>query len=209
MTEASAPPAPPRPFARGKRGNFEARLDEVLRVAARLFSEQGYRQATLEDVAAALNVTRPALYHYARSKDELAAKCSDIAKAQLQEAIADALRLKTGREQLAAFFRRYAEIICDDFGRLFVLVHRREYGPQLQAANRLLQREIDQAIQAMVRTGIADGTLRDVDPADASRALFGAFNGVPLWLRPRMKRTPGRIADDFLVLLLSGLAPAQ
>ncbi len=199
----------PQPFVRGRRGNYEARLEEVLRVAARLFSEQGYRQATLEDVAAALNVTRPALYHYARSKDELAAKCSDIAGAQLQEAIADALRLKTGREQLAAFFRRYAEIICDDFGRLFVLVHRREYGPELQETNRALQSQIDHAIRAMIRTGIADRSLREVDPADASRALFGAFNGVPLWFRAGMKRSPSRIADDFLVMMLSGLAPEE
>jgi TetR/AcrR family transcriptional regulator, cholesterol catabolism regulator len=199
----------PRPYARGKRGNYEARLDEVLRVAARLFSEHGYRQATLEDVAAALNVTRPALYHYARSKDELAAKCSDIAGAQLQEAISDALRLKTGREQIAAFFRRYAEIISDDFGRLFVVVHRREYGPELQETIRALQSQIDHAIRAMVRTGIADGTLREVDPADASRALFGAFNGLPLWFRPGMKRSAGRIADDFLVMMLNGLAPEE
>ena len=209
MSQTIATTVEPRPFARGKRGNFESRLDEVLRVAARLFSEQGYRQATLEDVAAALNVTRPALYHYARSKDELAAKCSDIAKSQLQEAIADALRLRTGREQLQAFFRRYAEIICDDFGRFFVLVHRREYGAELQETNRALQREIDQAIRGMVRTGVADGSIRDVDPADVSRALFGAFNGVPVWFRPGMRRSPGRIADDFLVLLLGGLAPSK
>jgi AcrR family transcriptional regulator len=176
-------------------------------VAARLFSEHGYRQATLEDVAKALSVTRPALYHYAASKDELAAKCSDIARSQLQVAISDALRLKTGREQLQAFFRRYAEIICDDFGRFFVLVHRREYGPELQATNRALQREIDHAIRGMVQTGVADGSLRNAEPADVSRALFGAFNGVPVWFRPEMRRSPGRIADDFLVMLLNGVAP--
>jgi len=201
------PTAKPQTFARGKRGNFENRLDEVLRAAARHFSEQGYRQATLEDLAVALNVTRPALYHYARSKDELAAKCSDIAKSQIQEAIVDALRLTTGREQLGAFFRRYAEIICDDFGRLFVLVNRREYGPKLQETNRVLQREIDSAIRDMVRTGVVDGSLRDVDPATVSRAMFGAFNGIPLWFRPGARRSPGRIADDFLVLLLTGVAP--
>ena len=91
MTQNIAPPAPKAStFARGKRGNFENRLEEVLRVAARLFSEQGFRQATLEDVAAALNVTRPALYHYSRSKDELAAKCLDIAIAEISEADVEA-----------------------------------------------------------------------------------------------------------------------
>lgn len=193
-------------FARGRRGNFENRLDEVLRVAARLFSEQGFRQATLEDVAAALNVTRPALYHYARSKDELAAKCLDIAVSVIDQAIARARQHKTGREQLGAFFRRYAEIICDDFGRCFVLVNRREYSPELQELNRANQRRFDHAVREMVLAGRSDGSLRDVDPADVSRAFFGAINGVPLWFRPGGGRTPGRIADDLLLLLLNGVS---
>ena len=202
-----APAAKPQPFARGKRGNFENRLDEVLRVAARLFSEQGFRQATLEDVAAALNVTRPALYHYARSKDELAAKCLEIATSQIEEAIQTARQKATGREQMAVFFRRYAEIICDDFGRCFVLVNRREYSPELQEANRGHQHRFDLAIRQMAQLGVADGSLRKVDPADVSRALFGAFNGIPVWVRSGGRRTPGRIADDFLLLLLTGVAP--
>jgi len=179
----------------------------VLRVAARLFSEQGFRQATLEDVAAALHVTRPALYHYARSKDELAAKCLDIAASQIDEAIEGARRYKTGREQIAVFFRRYAEIICDDFGRCFVLVNRREYSPELQEANRSHQHRFDHAVRQMLQVGVADGSFRDVDPADASRALFGAFNGVPVWFRSGGRRTPARIADAFLLLLLAGIAP--
>jgi len=207
MTRKIAPAVKEPTFARGKRGNFENRLDEVLRVAARLFSEQGFRQATLEDVAAALNVTRPALYHYARSKDELAARCSDIALGQIQDAITDARRLQTGREQLTAFFRRYTEIICDDFGRCFVLVHRREYSPDFQELLRVNHVKIDHAIRDMVHAGGVDGSLRETDPADVSRALFGAFNGIPVWYRAGGRRTPARIADDFMVLLLAGLTP--
>jgi len=207
MTQNTATAAKAQTFARGKRGNFENRLDEVLRAAARLFSEQGFRQATLEDVAAALNVTRPALYHYARSKDELAAKCLEIALSEIDEAIETARQHKTGREQLTVFFRRYTEIICDDFGRCFVLVNRREYGPDLQAVNRGHQRRFDSAVREMVQAGVADGSLRDVDPADVSRALYGAINGVPVWFKAGGKRTPGRVADDFLLLMLTGLAP--
>lgn len=197
----------PSSFARGKRGNFNNRRDEVLRAAARVFSEQGFHQATLEDVANALNITRPALYHYARSKDELAAQCGDRALDEIREAIAGARRHQTGREQMTAFFRRYTEITCEDFGRCFVLVNRREYSPQEQERMRLFQREIDQAVRDMIVAGAADGSLRAGDPADISRALFGAFNGVPVWYRPGAGRTPGRIAEDFLLILLGGLAP--
>ncbi|MDB5429029.1 MAG: TetR/AcrR family transcriptional regulator [Caulobacter sp.] len=199
--------AAPSPFARGKRGNFNNRRDEVLRAAARVFAEQGFRQATLEDVAHELNITRPALYHYARSKDELAAQCGDRALEEIREAIVDARGHRTGREQVMAFFRRYTEIICEDFGRCFVLVNRREYSPDQQDRTRLRQREIDQALRAMIVAGGADGSLRAGDAADISRALFGAFNGVPVWYRPGAGRTPGQIAEDFLAFLLRGFAP--
>lgn len=194
-------------FARGKRGNFDNRREEVLRAAARLFSEQGFRQATLEDVANALNVTRPALYHYARSKDELAEHCAEHAQAELGEAIAAALRHKTGREQLVAFFRRFAEIACGDFGRFFVLVNRREFGPELREKVRLIHRESDMAVRDMVTTGIADGSLRKLDPLDVSRALFGAFSGIPVWYRIGKGRSPSQVAEEYLAMFINGLVP--
>jgi AcrR family transcriptional regulator len=207
MSQEAARTKPKQLATRRKRGNFINRKEEVLRVAARLFSESGYRQATLEDVASALDITRPALYHYAKSKDELAKFCSEIAEDLIREAISSALRHHTGREQLVAFFRRYAEIICDDFGRCFVLVRREEYGPEQQERNRRDQREIDQSIREMVAKGVEDGSLKSVDPAYASRVLFGAFNGIPVWYRPNAGRAPSQIAEDFLVILLKGLAP--
>lgn len=198
-----------RAFARGKRGNFENRKDEILRVAARVFSELGFRQATLEDVADALHVTRPALYHYARSKDELVEMCHQIAREELKQAVAAALRHQSGREQLVAFFRRYAEIICDDFGRCFALVRPSEYSVDQRERSRLAQRNLDKAVRDMVRKGEKDGSLRPVEPLDVSRALFAAFNGIPVWYKAGAGRSPSQIAEDFLLLFLSGLAPAQ
>jgi len=197
----------PRPFERGKRGNYDTRRDEILRVAARVFGERGFRQATLEDVAGAMNITRPALYHYARSKDELIAACAERARDELSQAVADAQRQPNGRQQLMAFFRRYVEVTCNEFGRCFVLVNPRELSEADQVINRAIQRELDEAVRAMVAGGVKDGSLRMVDAGDVSRLLFGAFNGVALWFRSNGPRTPGQIADDLLQIVLSGLDP--
>jgi AcrR family transcriptional regulator len=194
-------------FARGKRGNFDNRREEVLRTAARLFSEHGFRQATLEDVARALNITRPALYHYARSKDELAIQCAARAREEIAEVIAEADRFATGREQMVAFFRRYAEIACEDFGRFFVLVNEREFSPELRESSRPMRRDIQDAVRRMVDAGAADGSLRRLDSGDVARALFGAVNAIPHWHRPGGGRSPGQIAEDFLTMFLDGLAP--
>ena len=175
-------------------------------MAARVFSEHGFRQATLEDVAVALNITRPALYHYAESKDQLLADCASIAQDLLRAALQDAHALALGRDQLAAFFRRYVEIICDDFGRCFVLTDRRELAGENAEVNRAHQRELSTAVQEMIARGIADGSLRTIDPADTTHALYGAFNGIPRWYRPQGPRTPAELADDILAVFFSGLA---
>lgn len=190
---------------RPRKQKFFDRHDEVIRAAARVFAEKGFRHATLEDIADALDITRAALYYYANSKDELAKQCSDRAAEEFNEAVESAQRHQTGREQIVAFFRRYAEIICDDFGRFFVRLNIRELAEPAQVRTRSGQRELHEAVQSMIAAGIADGSLREADQKDVSRILFGAFNGIVRWYRPG-SRAPGQVADDLLAIFLRGLS---
>jgi len=190
---------------RPRKQKFFNRHDEIIRAAARVFADKGFRHATLEDIADALDITRAALYYYANSKDELAAQCSDRAAEEFNEAVESAQRHQTGREQIVAFFRRYTEIICDDFGRFFVRLNIRELAEPAQMRTKNGQRELHEAVQSMVTTGISDGTLREADQKDVSRVLFGAFNGIVRWYRPG-SRAPSQVADDLLAIFLRGLS---
>jgi AcrR family transcriptional regulator len=178
---------------------------EVLRAAARIFSLEGYRNATLQDVADALGIRRPALYYYARSKEELIAECGRIADAQLHAAISDANAEPTGRARLETFFRRYTNIIFDDFGRCFVLTNLREFSPSQEEATRRAQIEIGRAIQSMIKLGIADGSIKPCDPVIVGHALFGAFNTLPVWYKPSARRSLPDIVASYLKIFGSGL----
>src|SRR5687768_12092766 len=127
------------PKPRGRPRRFDHRRTEVLRTAARVFSERGFRQATLEDIAGELGMTRPALYHYASSKDALLTECGDIARQELFESLGRSHDEASGLARVAAFFRRYTQIICDDFGRCFVLTDRSEMAADESEANRKTQ----------------------------------------------------------------------
>ena len=163
---------------RGRPRRFDDRRSEVLRTAARVFSELGFRQATLEDIAGALGMTRPALYHYARSKDTLLLECGRIARQQLSEAVAKALDLSDGAAQLASFFRQYCAITADDFGRCFVLTDLSEMDPVGRETTREAQIAFGRAVAGMIRVGIMDGTIRQCDVTEVSRTIFASFNGV-------------------------------
>lgn len=196
-----------RPARRGRPPKpVSERSEEVLRTAARIFGKYGYRHATLEDIALELGLTRPALYHYARSKDELLSACANIAYGTLRGAVAEANGAGSGLERLRAFFQRYAEIICDDFGGCFVLTDRRELSEPDKGINRDVQLELGRAVQSMVAVGVADGSLGACNPREVSAALFGMFNGIPRWYRPEGGQTPREIADGFLGMIFDGIA---
>ncbi len=62
---------------------------ELLKAATRLFSERGFAGTTLQDLASAVGLSRPSLYHYVKSKDEVLERLmEDITARPAREAIA-------------------------------------------------------------------------------------------------------------------------
>jgi AcrR family transcriptional regulator len=56
-------------------------MSEILEHATRLFAERGYDGTTLQDIADAIGITRPGLYHYISSKEQLlAALVQDVSQ---------------------------------------------------------------------------------------------------------------------------------
>ena len=47
------------------------RKQMIIDTAVKIFHRKGYRAATLDDVAHELGLTRPAIYHYVSSKEDL------------------------------------------------------------------------------------------------------------------------------------------
>jgi AcrR family transcriptional regulator len=67
-----AAPAKPRAEPSGRRRQL---VDaEIYTVATQLFSTKGYGSTSLQDIADAMGLSRPALYHYVRSKEDILAK---------------------------------------------------------------------------------------------------------------------------------------
>ena len=78
--------SPWMPFESRRRARDEKR-EAVLRTAVALFLEQGYHGTTLNHVAERLNVTKPALYNYFHSKDEILYERRAIGAEHVDESI--------------------------------------------------------------------------------------------------------------------------
>src|SRR5712675_1808866 len=55
--------------------DHSVKRDAVIRVAARAFNERGFHNTSLDDIAAALEVTKPTIYYYVSNKEQLLFEC--------------------------------------------------------------------------------------------------------------------------------------
>jgi AcrR family transcriptional regulator len=185
---------------------YEQRRLEVLRAAARTFNRKGFHIATLDDVAEDLGVTKPALYYYARSKDELLAACGQLAIDALEAALdRSAAPELSAAQRLRRFFALYAEVICGDFGRCLVLTEPRDLSPGSRKVNVAGRRALNLAVREIIREGVAEGALKPCDERALAIALFDAFNGLAKWFDPKSAQPLAGIVEQYLGFFLHGV----
>src|SRR4051794_9722450 len=88
---------------------------QMLATAHALFAERGYAEVTMDEVAAAVGVTKPLLYNYFGNKERLYAACMAPAAEALADAIVGAVRsAETPAEAMAAGIRAFFAFLDAD-----------------------------------------------------------------------------------------------
>src|ERR1700745_1159419 len=70
-----APGGSPWRASRERLRDRELKRDAVIRAAAREFNRKGYHNTSLDDIARRLEVTKPTVYYYITSKEQLLFEC--------------------------------------------------------------------------------------------------------------------------------------
>lgn len=206
-TATTTEPASPWGKGRDRTREREIKREAVLRTAAQLFNEKGFHAVSLDEVAERLNVTKPTLYYYVKSKDEILAECVRSGLELMQEAIARSDEAGgTAIDKLVAAMRKYAEITTMDFGKCLIRVGEDPLPPESRRAVRRLKAEIDHEFRHLIEQGIAEGSLRDVDPKLAAFTLAGALSWIGRWYRADGELSPDQIAEQCIGVLMGGLA---
>src|SRR4030088_1519934 len=110
---------PPSPWraSRERQHDREVKREAVIRAAAHAFNHKGYHNTSLDDIAAALEVTKPTIYYYVTNKEQLLFQCFVTGLEPIRKALRDAKRTDLpGRERLNTVLREYAQAIASEFG---------------------------------------------------------------------------------------------
>jgi AcrR family transcriptional regulator len=85
---------------------------EILRTSARLFRQQGYDATSMNDISAALKLSKGGLYHHFRSKDEILFHIMNHAMDLTEELVVAQVRdMADPEERLRALIRCHIQLV--------------------------------------------------------------------------------------------------
>lgn len=166
----------------------EQTVEKILDAAARLFAEKGYAHTTLQDVIDETGLSKGAVYHHFKSKEEIAVKVGDRMGAEFAATLAhirdDAAM--TGLQKLQAVFA--ASLLPQRQQALGRALPRLWDDPQFLSLelHDLLEKTVPLYITPMIRQGMTDGSIHTEDAAALGEALFLLAD---LWLHPLTRPT--------------------
>lgn len=195
------------PMAIGK-SKKEALRRTVLEAAAKLFAQRGFGGTNLQDIADALGISRPALYYYFKSKDDiLASLVEEVTVFSGHQATELAAKADFNpSETLRQMVFNHAKWLLEHPVE-FRVVDRTEN--DLPAATR---RTHDKAKRALldnftrtIARGIELGHFRPVDAAIAAFSIIGMCSWTAWWFVPEGRVPLAEIAQSMADLAVNGL----
>lgn len=180
----------------------------IVRTAAGLFSSHGYTSTSIREVAAAVGLSKPGLYHYFPTKEAI---LEEIAEGAIESLLAHLERamVTPGRtvDRLRELVVGRVEVIGENHDALKVFWQERaRLGPEANARlNRRMHHYHEEAI-SLIRDGQAEGVVRrDLDPQMAMLGLLGMTGWAYLWFKPTGRLTAREIGEHFWSLMSAGL----
>ncbi|MDD7965148.1 TetR/AcrR family transcriptional regulator [Actinomycetospora lemnae] len=182
--------------------------DELLEHAGRLFATKGYANTSFQDIADAMGVSRPALYHYVSNKEEiLAALVRDVL-----ERVVEILEESAAREDLDAGERvelALRRIVVNNAHHTsrFRLLDRSEpdLPEEIAEVHRAARRRVLHLLTGMIETAVAAGHFRPLPARTVALAMLGTANWVAWWYRPDHDGDADAVADVLVDVALSGV----
>jgi AcrR family transcriptional regulator len=186
---------------------------EILRTAARLFQQRGYDATSMNDVAAALKLSKGGLYHHFQSKDEILFEIMNHAMEITQEmVIAPVRRIVGAEERLRALIRLHIEVVLSVRDReITVMLHENHpLPPALRKRINARKKEYIHFVEGLI-TDVQLTAQRSrhakpsVSPRAAAFALLGMINWIYQWYKPEGDLQAQNLIPQFTDLIFGGI----
>jgi TetR/AcrR family transcriptional regulator, cholesterol catabolism regulator len=186
----------------------EARRREVMEAAIAVFSERGYRAASMNDIATKMGMGKASLYHYVSSKEEV---LIELYEDVLRENVIAARRIagseRTALDALAELLADRVAYTCRNRELLRIFFEEEAELPARQQSRLIsVRHEYEQTLLDMVARGEEAGEFTlPTTPQIFVNTVLGAANWVYKWYQPQGPLSPAELGSQIAGILLAGL----
>jgi AcrR family transcriptional regulator len=179
---------------------------QILKSAAGAFRRLGYHGATVEQIAATLDMQKGNLYYYFRNKEEILFACHQYS---LDELLGILERIEaspaTPEDKLRELIVSFVHGILDELHGTALFLTLEALSPEHLAEVIERRDHFDRGIRRVIQSGIDGGQFGQVDVKLLSFAILGAVNWIPRWFDPAGPASSEEIGTAFAGYLVDGL----
>lgn len=184
-----------------------SKKDAIVKKAASLFRQKGFKASSMRELAEKVGVEAPSLYNHIGSKSELLQHiCFNVANEftlQLQQ-LEDTQQ--TVVKKLDQLIRFHIKMMLLSYDELYVSNHEWKHLEDPYLSNFLSQRKLyESSMVQLVKEGVRQKELKNIHPYVAVLTILSAVRGLEFWQRHK-KDIPADVLENNMVnQLLNGL----
>lgn len=196
--------------------DYNARRQELIRIAADVFRAKGYAAATLHDIAVELGTDRASLYYYVGSKEELFQACiSQAVAANIERAAEIAAAALSPRERLVRLIELLITSQVEHYPYLYVYIQedmRKVASEEAAWAMDMVEQthRFERYFTEAIADGVRAGNFRPgMSTTLVANSLFGMTQWTHRWFVPGHRYTAQDLIDTFVTIFFSGLDTSE
>lgn len=183
----------------------DRRAGAIYRTAARMIYEKGFDATSMNEIAEAVELTKPGLYYYVKGKKELLFSIMSFAMDRLdEEVVGPAREIDEPEERLRIIVRQHARLLTREAGVLGILMDEvAGLSAEQKATITARKRIYFDLLRGTLDELAAAGRLQAVDTTVAAFSILGMVMWLARWYDPE-----GRMSGDAVVRDLTEIAVA-
>jgi len=182
---------------------------EIVSVASKVFTRNGYKQTTMEKIAKACKMGKSSLYYYYRSKEELfeavVVREAQELKRKLEKEINSSKDPMTKLRNYIMFRLYHLKTVTN-----FYAVLKDDFPKQMKFVERIrnkFEEEENKMVYNVLEKGISDGSFIVSNPEIGAIAFTTMLKGLelPLFLNKYSRKEKEKLLDDLIQVIFFGI----
>ncbi len=187
---------------------------EILKAAQELFYEKGYEKATTREISERVGISKAALYHHFKNKEEILFKICLIAADELISNMKVAIARNRNstlpvKEKLKDIMLEYARTYLKNKNFNKILLHEIEFLPP-EKKRIILDKETENVHQ--LRNFLLDlmekGEIKRFNPTVMTFSIISSLHWLYFWFKPEKGLSLEEIVEEIASMYLKGIEKA-